>query len=207
MQNQKSITEEKTLICTKCSAPKSSPRCKTCAANYIQLWKIKNRKHVNAYQLAWKAKDPENNKKAVGYIRKWQKLNPKKVASHNAKWVKSNPKYYSLYIKKRSAASPDFKLRCTIRNKISAALKNKENGVLDLLGCNITKARKHLEAQFRPGMSWQTHSKFGWHVDHIKPISSFDLTDETQRKQCFHYTNLQPLWWWENLKKGSKIIP
>lgn len=47
--------------------------------------------------------------------------------------------------------------------------------------------------------------KHGWHVDHIIPCSSFDLTDIKQQKICFHYTNLQPLWAIDNLKKSNKI--
>ena len=52
-------------------------------------------------------------------------------------------------------------------------------------------------------MTWQNHGKFGWHIDHINPCSRFNLSDIEQQKQCFHYSNLQPLWWWENLKKSN----
>jgi hypothetical protein len=55
-------------------------------------------------------------------------------------------------------------------------------------------------------MNWQNHKRFGWHIDHIKPCSSFDLSKEEEQLACFHYTNLQPLWWHENLKKSNKII-
>ena len=62
----------------------------------------------------------------------------------------------------------------------------------------------HLEKQFQPGMSWDNHGYDGWHVDHIRPCASFDLTDEEQVRKCFHYTNLQPLWAKDNLRKGSE---
>ena len=75
-----------------------------------------------------------------------------------------------------------------------------------LLGCSIEHARKHLESQFREGMKWDNHGKYGWHIDHIIPCASFDLTDPEQQKKCFNYKNLQPLWWHENLSKGSKIL-
>jgi hypothetical protein len=45
----------------------------------------------------------------------------------------------------------------------------------------------------------------GWHIDHIKPCSSFDLTKEEEQRKCFHYTNLQPLWATDNRKKADKI--
>jgi hypothetical protein len=77
-------------------------------------------------------------------------------------------------------------------------------GTLELLGCTIQELKIHLESQFEEGMSWENYSKAGWHVDHIRPCASFDLTDPTQQKQCFHYSNLQPLWAKDNLSKGSK---
>jgi hypothetical protein len=62
----------------------------------------------------------------------------------------------------------------------------------------------HLEKQFKDGMSWENHSLFGWHIDHIIPLSSAESDDEL-KKLC-HYTNLQPLWAKENIVKRNKII-
>ena len=76
----------------------------------------------------------------------------------------------------------------------------------ELFGCNKKYLKNHIELQFRDGMNWNNHSLTGWQIDHIIPISAFDLTDEDQCKKCFHYTNLQPLWVEENMKKGNKII-
>lgn len=53
-------------------------------------------------------------------------------------------------------------------------------------------------------MSWENRGNFGWHVDHIKPCASFDLTKPEEQAKCFHYTNLQPLWARENIAKGDK---
>lgn len=55
-------------------------------------------------------------------------------------------------------------------------------------------------------MSWENYGIRGWHIDHIKPCASFDLSIIEEQKECFHYTNLQPLWWHENLAKSDKII-
>jgi hypothetical protein len=60
----------------------------------------------------------------------------------------------------------------------------------------------HLESQFQQGMTKDNYGK--WHVDHITPCARFDLTQPTEQKKCFHYTNLQPLWAEQNLKKGCK---
>ena len=70
---------------------------------------------------------------------------------------------------------------------------------------DLNKLKQYLEPQFKPEMNWNNHGEI-WEIDHIKPCSSFDLTDTEQQKQCFHYTNLQPLWAEDNLRKGDKIL-
>jgi hypothetical protein len=74
----------------------------------------------------------------------------------------------------------------------------------ELLGCTISFFIKHLEKHFRPGMSWENYGK--WHIDHIIPCAAFDLGDPSQQRQCFHYTNLRPLWAIQNLKKHHKVL-
>ena len=97
-----------------------------------------------------------------------------------------------------------------LRVRIRCALKyqsvKKSSKTLDLLGASKEEVWKHLESHFKEGMTRENHGLRGWHIDHIKPMSSFDLSDHEQLKECCHYTNLQPLWWWENLSKGNKIL-
>lgn len=102
-------------------------------------------------------------------------------------------------------ADPNRKIKITLRTRIQKVLKGqrKYEKTMKLVGCSIPELRQHLESQFLPGMNWENHGVFGWHVDHIKPCSSFDLTDPEQQKLCFHYTNLQPLWALDNIKKGD----
>ncbi len=71
------------------------------------------------------------------------------------------------------------------------------------LGCSVDKLKKHLESRFRFGMTWENYGM--WHIDHIRPLASFDLTDRVQFLQACHYTNLQPLWAPENLGKGARV--
>ena len=100
------------------------------------------------------------------------------------------------------------KLLKTLRSRISTALIKNNNKKLDstikLLGCSIEECRNHLQNNFKEEMTWQNHGK--WHIDHIIPCSTFDLSKEEEQKKCFHYSNLQPLWANENLSKGNKIL-
>jgi hypothetical protein len=85
----------------------------------------------------------------------------------------------------------------------------KTTNAVELLGADIETVRRHLESQFLEGMSWSNHGSRGWHIDHIKPINTFDLSDPKQLHECFHYTNLRPLWWKDNLgrpKNGSDLL-
>ena len=109
--------------------------------------------------------------------------------------------------RKRLASDPIYKLGKNLRARILKALKNniKATSTTNLTGCPIAHARKHLESQFTNAMNWDNHGIHGWHIDHIIPCDSFDLSDPYQQRQCFHYTNLQPLWALENESKGNLI--
>lgn len=100
----------------------------------------------------------------------------------------------------------DFKLRQYLRSRLAHALRDnqKTGSAIDDLGCSIEDLRKHLESQFTGDMSWDNYGRKGWHIDHIEPLAKFDLTDREQFLKANHYTNLQPLWWHENISKGDR---
>ena len=81
----------------------------------------------------------------------------------------------------------------------------KSDKTFNLIGCSFDELKNYLESKFQSGMIWDNYGYYGWHVDHKKPCSSFDLSKSEQQKECFHYTNLQPLWAKDNYNKGSKI--
>ncbi len=70
-----------------------------------------------------------------------------------------------------------------------------------LVGCSTEELKIYLEKQFTDGMSWNNYGE--WHIDHIRPCASFDLSDLSQQIECFHYTNLRPLWAEDNKSKGG----
>lgn len=97
-----------------------------------------------------------------------------------------------------------FKIRNNLRRRVAHALKgeSKSAHTMELIGCSIEFLKEYIANKFTEGMSWDNYGE--WHLDHIRPCSSFDLSDPIQQKECFCYKNLQPLWAIDNLKKAYK---
>jgi len=112
-----------------------------------------------------------------------------------------------LYEQNRLKTDPEFKLIFNMRRRIAIALKThgKGAGTRELLGCSVEFLWAHLESKFQPGMTKENYGK--WHIDHIRPVDSFDMSDTAQQRECFHWSNLQPLWAVDNWKKGNKYAP
>lgn len=109
-------------------------------------------------------------------------------------------------LRKRRKSDPIFRMVESLRLRVRLAIKgfSKAATTMKLVGCSPGALRAHLESKFRPGMNWENYGLRGWHIDHIRPCASFDMSDPEQQRQCFHYLNLQPLWAVENLKKGAR---
>jgi len=82
------------------------------------------------------------------------------------------------------------------------AVKVKTGKTLELTGCSKEELITHLQSKFTEGMTWDNYGE--WHIDHILPCVSFNLEDPEEQKKCFHWTNLQPLWAIDNIRKGAK---
>ncbi len=130
--------------------------------------------------------------------------NRKKVCAQARIWSKINRKKLNLYLKERRHNKINERLAHNSRVRINVAIKGicKSIHTMELLGCTIDEFKMYLENKFREGMNWNNYGYRGWHIDHIKPCTMFDLTDSEQQKICFHYTNLQPLWAIDNFKKN-----
>jgi hypothetical protein len=124
---------------------------------------------------------------------------------------RQDPKYKDMVRKihsRRLKTDIQYKLKNTIYKRISDCIKDishlRTRDSVKFLGCSILELKEHLESKFQPGMTWENHGLKGWHVDHIMPISKFDLTNVDEFKKVCHYTNLQPLWASDNIRKGNK---
>jgi hypothetical protein len=163
-------------------------------------WKQKNREHIRQYQQKHRKNNPEM----------YKQYDKTKLEKHGEVIKKKRKESNQLRMKTDS----QYHLAKVCRNRVRAAVLNqkttKSAKTLELLGCTLEQLKIYLESKFYPNkitgemMTWDNHSKFGWHIDHIKPVDSFDLTNPDQQKVCFNWSNLQPLWWDENLSKGSK---
>lgn len=176
--------------------------CKDCVRIYQQKYRQPRREKHKEYCRQWY----ERNRAAV---QEYINANKERRNANSRAWNQANPdkrRVADQKYRQAVARDPVKKLRSVLRSRLISALRGKSKGASAVrdLGCSIDELRVYLESQFTPGMSWANWSKDGWHIDHVRPLSSFDLTDPEQCRQACHYTNLQPLWATENLRKGDK---
>ena len=170
--------------------------------------KEQNKEYRQKNKEKLKEQNKEYYKKNKEKLKEYKQKNKEQLKEYKKEYNKKNKEKLKEQVYERYQKDMNFKLRCVLRQRIRKAIKSqaaiKSNKSIELLGCSIPKVRQHLEKKFVDGMSWENHGE--WHIDHIKPCASFDLTDPKQQKECFNYKNLQPLWAEENLTKGAKII-
>lgn len=193
----------------------------------LERWKAENPDKARAIESArlerikeQRRTDPEFREKLNKKSRDWQREKRKADPEYRAKclaatkqWISRNKEWQREDGRKkrlRRKDDPNYKIMGSVRARVVKALKGQSKGrsMTDLIGAPIETVRAHIEAQFRDGMSWGNcgrgwHGAREWHLDHIRPLASFDLTDPAQLQEACHYTNLQPLWAVENLKKGA----
>lgn len=158
----------------------------------------------------WNERNPEKAKeKSRERSRRWYSRNSEKAISLARKWQSRNADKIRDYQRKRNnlrrATDPMFAMKCDLRVRVKSAFERKKwvrpSGIERILGTTISDAKAYIEAQFKPGMTWENRGK--WHIDHVIPLASAK-TQEELVILC-HYTNLQPLWAADNIRKGAKM--
>lgn len=180
-------------------------RCRSCCISKQKEWSKKNVDKCKQYKKKFLS-NTENLIRTKNHKHQYYLRNKKKFIENSLKWKKKNRKHLNNYIRKLKENNPNYKISENLRSRIRTVLKasKKCSSTETLLGCSFEKFVEYLKSKFQLGMAMENHGK--WHIDHIKPCSSFDLTNEEEQKKCFHYTNLQPLWAKDNLKKYNKFI-
>jgi hypothetical protein len=143
----------------------------------------------------------------------WYRKNKRKLNKRRREARRKNKENINARQREKMRSDIQHRLRYLLRGRLTDALKRaksrKYNKAIELLGCTILEFKQYIEQQWTDGMNWDNHSLLGWHIDHIRPCNTFDLTDPEQQRICFHYSNLRPLWYSDNLsrpKDGSDIL-
>lgn len=121
-------------------------------------------------------------------------------------WCRNNSVHRREYGARKRASDPAYRIRILLRNRLAKAIKRRQkagSAVKDL-GCSIPEFMAYIETQFQDGMTWANWGPNTWHLDHIRPLSSFDLSDAGQLRVACHFSNMQPLWAKENMAKSNK---
>ena len=149
------------------------------------------------YSRQWYVK---NREKAVEYQRAYRKRTKEKQSQYNKRAYEKR--------KLRHAQDINFKLSVRLRNRLNRAINGnyRAGSAVRDLGCSVEEFKRYLESKFQSGMTWDNWSRTGWHIDHIQPLSKFDLTDPEQLKIACHYTNMQPLWVEDHKRKTAQEL-
>ena len=200
-----------------------------CRAKHLDAYKArcrgyyqKNKEQLREYQASFRTKNPDkikewakqyyasNREREQKKCREYREKNKEqllvKSRAYYAKTRKARLKWQKEWAARMRKESPAFLLECRLRCRMNSVLRyagvKKQHRTHELVGCTPAFLKQYLESKFQKGMSWSRRTEI--HIDHIRPICLFDLTDIEQQRACFHYTNLQPLWAKDNLRKGAK---
>lgn len=181
-------------------------------------WVEKNREYMQKYKKAYRSGNSFEKKSDTREFKQLTKeersefnknyyiKNKSRLIKNQKKYVNNNREKITKSRKKFRHTNINYKISGNLRHRVWTALMgiSKSDKTFNLIGCNIEFLKQYLSSKFQPGMTWENYGD--WHIDHIIPCASFDLTKEEEQRKCFHYTNLQPLWQTDNLSKGKKLI-
>jgi hypothetical protein len=179
--------------------PRDGKRCRPCARKRTRL---NNKKRYH--------EDPEYKARLIKFARE-QRADPEKKEA--LKLNRARPEAViarNQRRKERYQNEPKYRLLYVLRGRMQVALREagarKAGRTENLLGMSREQFREWIEYQFEPEMNWENHGTY-WHIDHVKPCASFDLTDEAQQKACFKWMNQRPTKSNVNLSKHDKVLP
>lgn len=170
-----------------------SSQCKKCTQPYKIQWRKKNKERSKI--VAKRSYDIKGGKEKAR-VKRYKKI--EHYRAYQRKWIKEQRK-----------ENPQIKIAGNLRIRICTLIKkNKRPGsAIKDLGCTLTELKLHLEKQFKEGMTWNNHGnrRGQWSIDHIIPLSKVNLSNREQFLKVCHYTNLQPLWMEDNVRKWNHI--
>ena len=172
--------------------------------------RIETDEEFNQRALEWVRKRIEQEEDYYSQIvlkqrQEYYQKNKDKIRARVKQYHQEHKQEINEYKKNKYKTDINYKLSELLRNRVRTAIKSykRPGSAVKDLGCTVQELKEHLELQFKPGMTWDNHGQ--WHIDHIKPLSIFDLSDPEQFMEACHYSNLQPLWARDNLSKSNKF--
>ena len=172
-------------------------RCKIAKAAYDKRRRAEKSEAIRAYDRARNArrrKDPEFAEAQSKRKARWRTANrDKHLATSRA------------YDAEQLRTNLQRRLSKNLRHRLRKAMLGETRGISAVrdLGVSIEEFKAWIESKFICGMTWFNYGE--WHLDHIKPLASFDLSVDAQVKAACNYKNIQPLWAKDNLIKGSRL--
>lgn len=174
-----------------------------------KIWFFENKEILNKKQRERRSRRTQNQiERDRIYAKEYREKNKDTIKQYHLSISERRRKTRKEYYAKKYRSDIRYKLLHNLRSRIKNAIKCKGRDYtsIELLGCPLATFKSHIESLFTQGMSWSKVLDGSIHIDHIIPCAKFDLRRLDQQKLCFHYTNLQPLWAEDNLKKGAKCL-
>jgi hypothetical protein len=178
-------------------------------ASYDKMKKIAKKAYYERNKERILKQKSEYYARKIHDIKTYRARMKKEISTQNSRWHRNNRE--KIRERKREdsrkrSLNPCYRIASAHRKRIRIALKMqpKPDRSERLLGCLFSEFIDYIQAQFKPGMTMENYGK-KWHIDHIIPCSAFDLTSEAEVRQCFHFSNMRPMWAKANMRKGSKI--
>lgn len=169
-------------------------------------WRANNPERAK-YHDDKKRANPEYKEKRKAYLARPEvkARNQARMKIYNSAYGKNNKDRIAAHLKYRYRTDINFRIKHLLRCRLRDALKENRRpaSAIKLLGCTIPELKAHLESQFESWMSWENFGE--WQIDHISPLSAFDLTNIEEALKACHWTNLQPLCRIENAIKGDNL--
>lgn len=202
--------------------PRIGSPCRDCLADYAAKQrrlrnvpirrKGRDKDRANLMSAIWKLR---NSEKVKIYVARYREKNKDRIREFRKKYYNNRDKdRTNLLARQRRLSRPDVRVRRTISSAITSSLKrySKQQGRRPrweaLTGYSVDDLRRHLERQFKKGMTWDNIGKGGWHIDHIIPVASFKIetAGDPEFRACWALSNLRPLWAIENQRKHAKRL-
>jgi len=186
-------------LCSTCNVeketslfPKGRRTCRSCCNEVSRQYKLAHKQAITEYNKNYKLDHKDE-------IKDYNK-------NYNIENREAIQRRHTPYLRNKRKTDPQYKMSCTIRNRIKALLHGEENrkSTKDRLGCDYDFLKSWLESQFVEGMTYENHGSV-WHVDHVIPCKKFDLTDNVEILRCFNWSNLQPSFGTVNMSKKDRI--